>query len=342
MIDPVDLTAALVRCPSVTPDEAGCFDVLAPVLAAHGFEIFRADRGVIKNLVARFGRKGANRMFGFNGHIDVVPPGDAALWTHPPFSAAIADGKLWGRGACDMKSGVACFVAAACDYVTAHPDAAILITITGDEEADATDGTPAILDFMAEHGETMAACLVGEPTCPSKMGEMMKIGRRGSMNAKFVAHGTQSHSAYPHRAKNPVHAMTALMHGLTSEPLDQGSATFEPSTLAVTSIDTGNLATNVIPAECRAALNIRFNDLHTSARLTDMLRQKADKVTTDTGVTFDMQIHVSGESFVTPPGALSTLVSKAVKAETGVTPELSTSGGTSDARFIKSHCPVVE
>lgn len=342
MIDPVALTAALVRCPSVTPEEAGCFDVLAPVLLAHGFEVFRADRGVTSNLVARFGPKGHNRMFGFNGHIDVVPPGDAALWTHPPFSAAISDGKLWGRGACDMKSGVACFVAAACDFVVANPDAALLITVTGDEEGDSVDGTPAILDWMAANGETMTACLVGEPTCPSKMGEMMKIGRRGSMTARIVAKGVQGHSAYPHRAKNPVHALIGFLNELTATPLDQGSATFEASTLAVTSVDTGNPASNVIPAECRAVLNIRFSDLHTSHSLTEMLRSKLDGVAQQTGVQFDMSVQVSGESFVTPPGALSDLVARAVQAETGVVPELSTSGGTSDARFIKAHCPVVE
>jgi succinyl-diaminopimelate desuccinylase len=308
----------------VTPDEAGCFAVLEPVLKTHGFEIFRADRGITKNLIARLGPQGANRMFGFNGHIDVVPPGDAGLWTHSPFSGTIADGKLFGRGACDMKSGVACFVAAACDYATSNPDAAILITITGDEEGDSIDGTPAILDWMVTHNETMTACLVGEPTCPTKMGEMIKIGRRGSMTAKFVAHGVQGHSAYPHRAKNPVHAMTALLHGLMIRPLDEGSANFDASTLAVTTIDTGNLASNVIPATCAATVNIRFNDLHTSARLTEMLRQKADTITAETGVSFDMNIQVSGESFLTPPGALSDLVAKAVQAETGVPSSTST------------------
>jgi succinyl-diaminopimelate desuccinylase len=264
-------------------------------------------------------------------------------WSFDPFGAETDGDWLYGRGAVDMKSGVAAFVAAAIALVQeAPPEGAILITITGDEEGDATDGTAAILDWMAANGEAMTACLVGEPTCPDVMGEMMKIGRRGSMTAYFTATGVQGHSAYPHRAKNPVPALARLMDRLASHPLDQGTDQFDPSTLAVTTIDTGNPANNVIPASCRATVNIRFNDVHSSASLTDWLEDEARKVAEETGIGITMKTQVSGEAFLTPPGPLSDLISEAVEAETGVAPALSTSGGTSDARFIRAHCPVVE
>ena len=242
-----------------------------------------------------------------------------------------------------MKSGVAAFAAAAIDFVQdTPPDGAIILAITGDEEGDATDGTVALLDYMEGAQERMAACLVGEPTCPETMGEMIKIGRRGSMTAWFTVTGVQGHSAYPHRARNPLPAMARLMDRLASHDLDQGTDHFDPSTLAIVTIDTGNLATNVIPAECRAAVNIRFNDTHSGQTLTNWLQTEADRVAEAFGVTVAMKVKISGESFLTPPGALSDLVAQAVQAETGVTPELSTTGGTSDARFIKDHCPVVE
>jgi succinyl-diaminopimelate desuccinylase len=222
------------------------------------------------------------------------------------------------------------------------PDGAIILTITGDEEADALDGTTALLDYMDQADERMSVCLVGEPTCPNHMGEMIKIGRRGSMTAWFTVTGVQGHSAYPHRAKNPLPAMARLMDRLASHELDQGSDHFDASTLAGVTIDTGNAATNVIPAQCSGAVNIRFNDLHSGAALSDWLLREADQVAQDYGVEIETRIKISGESFLTPPGALSDLVSNAVKAETGTTPELSTTGGTSDARFVKNHCPVVE
>jgi succinyl-diaminopimelate desuccinylase len=341
--DPADLTARLVRCPSVTPAEGGAIALLEAELSAAGFDCFRADRGGIANLVARWGAKGHPRTFGFNGHTDVVPPGNEALWTHPPFAAETADGWLYGRGSTDMKSGVSAFVAAAIDRVReSPPEGAILITVTGDEEADATDGTTAILDWMREAGEAMTVCLVGEPTCPIEIGDAMKIGRRGSMTAHFAATGVQGHSAYPHRAKNPVPALARLIDRLATHTLDEGTAHFDPSTLAVTTFDTGNRATNVIPAACRATVNVRFNDTHTSESLTTWLRDEAGKITAETGISIDMAVKVSGESFLTPPGPLSDLVAQAVEAETGRRPELSTSGGTSDARFVKDHCPVVE
>lgn len=342
-VDPVDLTSELVRCPSVTPADAGALNVLQTLLSGAGFECHRVDRGGISNLFARWGSKGHARSFGFNGHTDVVPVGDVAAWTADPFGAEQRDGYLWGRGSTDMKSGVAAFAAAAVDFVQDQkPDGAVILTITGDEEADALDGTVALLDWMQANGEQMTACLVGEPTCPEHMGETMKIGRRGSMNGYFVAKGVQGHSAYPHRAKNPVPAMAKLVDRLSSHQLDGGTEHFDASTLAVTMFDTGNAVSNVIPAECRAVANIRFNDAHSSKSLTVWMQDEADKVARETGIDLEMTIKVSGESFLTPPGPLPDLVANAVQAETGRRPEMSTSGGTSDARFVKDHCPVVE
>ena len=342
-IDAADLTARLVQCASVTPEEGGAIRLLEQLLSEAGFETHRADRGEVANLVARWGDKAHPRTFGFNGHTDVVPVGDPADWSADPFGAEIRDGWMYGRGTTDMKSGVAAFVAAAIDKVAeAPPDGAILITVTGDEEGDAIDGTTAILDWMAANGEAMTACLVGEPTCPETLGDTIKIGRRGSMTAFFTATGIQGHAAYPHRAKNPVPVLARLIDRLASTTLDEGTQHFDPSTLAVTTFDTGNPATNVIPASCRATVNIRFNDTHTSALLTEWMKGEAARLAEETGVAIEMRTKVSGESFLTPPGPLSDLVAAAVTAETGITPELSTSGGTSDARFVRSHCPVVE
>jgi succinyl-diaminopimelate desuccinylase len=341
-VDPVDLTARLIRCPSVTPLEGGALALLAEVLSEAGFTCTRVDRGHTPNLFARWGAKGHPRTFGFNGHTDVVPVGDAAAWTADPFGGELRGGELWGRGATDMKSGVACFVAAACDFVRNEPDGAIVLAITGDEEGDATDGTVALLDWMAREDEAMSVCLVGEPTSTETLGDMMKIGRRGSMTAKFTVTGVQGHSAYPHRAKNPVHAIAQLMDRLATHELDRGTEHFDASTLAVTTIDVGNPATNVIPARATATVNIRFNDAHTSASLTRWLETEAAKVADATGCGIAMDVRVSGESFLTPPGTLSDLIAKAIRAETGSDPVLSTTGGTSDARFVKDHCPVVE
>ncbi len=342
-VDPVALTQALIRCPSVTPEEGGALSLLARLLTNAGFECHRIDRNGVPNLFARWGKKGAARSFGFNGHTDVVPVGDAAAWTHDPFGGEISGGVLWGRGATDMKSGVAAFAAAAVDFVSqTPPDGAVILTITGDEEGPGKDGTRALLDWMSANGEAMSACLVGEPTCPEHMGEMIKIGRRGSMTAYVGVIGVQGHSAYPHRAKNPLHALVAYLGRLTAKPLDAGTEHFDPSTLAVTGIDCDNRANNVIPAKARAMVNIRFNDAHSSERLFRWLKAEAAAVTTETGVSFAFDMQVSGESFVTPPGAFVGLVAGAVKAETGMDAVLSTSGGTSDARFVKDHCPVVE
>ncbi|WP_375254621.1 succinyl-diaminopimelate desuccinylase [Yoonia sp.] len=342
-IDPVALTADLVRCPSVTPAEGGALVLLEDVLTQGGFTCTRVDRGGISNLYARWGRKGANRTFGFNGHTDVVPLGDEAAWTMPPFGAEIKDGYLYGRGSTDMKSGVAAFAAAAIDFVNeTPPDGAVVLAITGDEEGDALDGTAALLDWMAANNEAMSVCLVGEPTSLNVMGEAIKIGRRGSMTAFFTITGVQGHAAYPQQAKNPMPAMARLMDVLSSRVLDQGTDHFDPSSVQVLTIDTGNPATNVIPAQTKACVNIRFNDTHGSAGLTAWMQDEADKIAADFGLRIEMRVRVTGESFVTPPGALSELVGKVVEAETGRKPKLSTSGGTSDARFVKSHCPVVE
>lgn len=343
MTDPVDLTARLVRCPSVTPEEGGALTLLQAELETAGFTCTRVDRGGTANLFARWGDKRHARTFGFNGHTDVVPIGNRDDWTFDPFGAEIDDGFLYGRGSTDMKSGVAAFAAAAIDFVRdTPPDGAVILTITGDEEGDATDGTVALLDWMAAQGEQMTDCLVGEPTSPDHMGQMMKIGRRGSMTAWFTVTGVQGHSAYPHRALNPMPAMIRLMDRLASHTLDDGTAHFDPSTLAVLTIDTGNPATNVIPAQTRATVNIRFNDLHSGASLSDWLRTEAAEIDARYGTKTDVRVKISGESFLTPPGALSDLVAKAVTVETNITPELSTTGGTSDARFVKNHCPVVE
>ncbi|MEE9453743.1 MAG: succinyl-diaminopimelate desuccinylase [Paracoccaceae bacterium] len=343
MTDPAALTADLIRCPSVTPNEAGALVLLDTLLSEAGFETTRVDRGGVCNLFARWGTRTNGRTFGFNGHTDVVPVGDRADWSVDPFGAEQKDGFLYGRGATDMKSGVAAFAAAAIDFVReTPPNGAIVLAITGDEEGDAADGTVALLDWMAANNERIDHCLVGEPTCPNTMGEMMKIGRRGSMTAHFTVLGVQGHSAYPHRAKNPLPVMARLIDQLANHVLDEGTAHFDPSTLAVTTIDTGNTANNVIPAKATACVNIRFNDAHSPDSLIAWLQSVVDDVAMGAAIDIRMNTHVSGDSFITEPGELSELISDAVAAETGCTPGASTSGGTSDARFIKDHCPVVE
>ena len=342
-VDPVQLTADLIRCPSVTPTEGGALRLLESLLNSAGFTCVRVDRGKVSNLFARWGQGRNGRTFGFNGHTDVVPVGNPDDWSVDPFGAEIRDGIMYGRGATDMKSGVAAFAAAAVDFVSdTPPDGSIVLAITGDEEGPAVDGTVALLDWMAANGEQIDHCLVGEPTCPNKMGEMMKIGRRGSMTAFITAKGTQGHSAYPQRANNPLPILVKLLDNLATHQLDNGTEHFDASTLAITTVDVGNPANNVIPAAGRATVNIRFNDAHSSASLTGWLNAQAAAAAKDSGVNITIEQQVSGESFFTPPGELSQLIAASVKAETGVNPVMSTSGGTSDARFVKAHCPVVE
>lgn len=336
----VRLTQALLRLPSVTPDAWAAIAHLQAWLEARGFRCARPDRGDTPNLFAKFGT-GAP-VFGFNGHLDVVPPGEG--WTRDPWGGAVEEGRLYGRGAADMKSGVAAFAVAAARFLKARPDfgGAIVLAVTGDEEGPSHDGTPAILDWMAAHGERLDHALVGEPTCPNRMGEMMKIGRRGSATFRLTARGVQGHAAYPHRARNPIPPLVKILDLLASEPLDSGTVHFEPSTLAIVSVDVGNPATNVIPAEARAVLNIRFNDAHTPDSLLKRIEAAAAAIFPQTGVALEIGVQVSGVSFVTAPGPLSDLVGAAVEAQTGIRPELSTSGGTSDARYMQAICPVVE
>jgi succinyl-diaminopimelate desuccinylase len=341
MTDPLPLAQALIRCASVTPADAGAQDVLAAALERLGFSVTRLRYGVIENLFARLG-DGAPHIC-FAGHTDVVPAG-AAAWRHDPFGGEVHDGVLYGRGACDMKGGIAAFVAAVAQLLEAGkppgalPRGSISLLITGDEEADAVDGTVRVLDWMAAHQQIPDFCLVGEPTCPVQLGDMIKIGRRGSLNAKITVHGTQGHVAYPHRADNPVHRLVRAAGALTAAPLDAGTEWFEPSSLQFTSLDVGNTATNVIPPVARGALNIRFNDRHTGASLSAWLRavlaQHAER--------FDLDVSISGESFVTQPGGAVEALRAAVAAASGVEPRLDTGGGTSDARFIARFCPVAE
>ncbi len=333
--DPLPLAQALLRCPSVTPADAGAQDVLAAALDALGFTVTRLRFGAIENLYARVGTGGPHLCFA--GHTDVVPPGDG--WRHDPFGAGMADGLLYGRGACDMKGAVAAFVAAAQTHLRAgRAHGSLSLLITGDEEGAAEDGTVRVLDWMAAHGERPDFCLVGEPTCRARLGDVIKIGRRGSLNARITVHGKQGHVAYPQRADNPVHRLVRALNALIAEPLDSGSDWFEPSSLQVVSVDVGNPATNVIPAAAQARLNIRFNDRHTGAALTDYLRgmlaRHAEHV--------DLDVAISGESFVTAPGGAVETLRAAVERATGVAPMLDTGGGTSDARFIARHFPVAE
>jgi len=339
-IDPVALTADLIRCPSVTPEEGGAIALLERTLTPLGFACHRISRGGVENLYARWGTDAP--VFAFAGHTDVVPVGDRAAWRRDPFGGEVAEGVLWGRGAADMKSGVAAFVAAAAEMVGQGPGGSISLLITGDEEGDATDGTVAILDWMRERGETADFCLVGEPTSVSELGDVAKIGRRGSMSGVVTVRGRQGHSAYPERAANPLPVLARICAALAETPLDQGSEHFQPSTLALTSIDVGNPAGNVIPAAGRAAFNIRFNDLHTSAGLRARVQEIIDREVAGTGITAEIAWKVSGESFLTEPGPLVQAVADAIAAATNRRPALTTGGGTSDARFIKDLCPVME
>lgn len=341
--DPVALTQDLIRCPSVTPADAGALGVLQRVLEGMGFTCTRlvfeeAGTDPVDNLYARLGTGSPN--FCFAGHTDVVPVGDAAAWTVDPFAAEIINGKLYGRGTSDMKGAIAAFTSAVKSFLDRNgtPGGSISLLITGDEEGPSINGTRKVLDWMQANGEVIDACLVGEPTNPRAMGDMMKIGRRGSVTATLTAYGAQGHVAYPHLADNPLPRLTKALSMLADSPLDEGTKHFQPSTLAITTIDVGNPASNVIPAKGTAKFNIRFNDLHTPKSLEAHIRDVLEEV----GGAWDLKMAVSGEAFLTPPGALVATVAGAVTAVTGKTPELSTSGGTSDARFIKNFCPVVE
>jgi len=352
--DTVELTRALVRCESVTPREAGALQLLEKVLAGAGFRCERMDfseKGAddVANLYARIGedKNGNGRHFCFAGHSDVVPVGDLSSWTIGPFAAELSGGYLFGRGAADMKGAIAAFTDAAARFVARRGTAfggAISLLITGDEEGPAVNGTVKMLQRLADRGEKIDACVVGEPTSSRRFGDMMKIGRRGSMTVDMVVRGIQGHVAYPERLDNAIHRLSALIEALVREPIDNGSTHFQPTSLQFTTVDVGNPATNIAPGVAKARFNTRFNDLWTSKTLFEHLKARLDKANEKLGGngTIEYQVSVSGESFYTPPGPLSELVAGAVRDVAGIECELSTTGGTSDARFIRSHCPVLE
>jgi succinyl-diaminopimelate desuccinylase len=348
-IDPVELAAELIRRPSITPRDEGALDIVASRLERLGFVCHRLvfdDPGPggetaapIANLYARFGEGRPNLCFA--GHTDVVPTGPVEGWSFEPFAASLRDGELCGRGAVDMKGAIAAFIAAA-ERFLARPGAglagSVSLLITGDEEGIALNGTKKVLEWLRQRGEVIDACVVGEPTSADALGDMIKIGRRGSMTGRLTVEGVQGHVAYPHLVDNAAHRLVALLHALTASPLDGGTEHFQPSTLQVTTIDIGNPATNVVPGIARATFNIRFNDLWSSTTLRTAIERKLAVV----GGKYRLAWEVSGESFLVPPGPVSQCLTAAIGEVTGNTPELSTTGGTSDARFIQAYCPVAE
>jgi succinyl-diaminopimelate desuccinylase len=345
--DPVSLAQDLIRCRSVTPDDGGALGVLEKALTGLGFTCQRLrfeepGTAPIDNLYARLGT--AQPHFCYAGHTDVVPPGDAKLWQSDPFAAEIRDGVLYGRGAADMKSSIAAFVAAAARHVAEHgkPEGSIGLLITGDEEGPSINGTKAMLGWLKEKGETLDHCLVGEPTSSARSGDTIKIGRRGSMQIRLAVRGVQGHTAYPQNALNPIPILSEIVVRLAAHKLDSGTEHFEPSTLVFTTFDVGNPASNVSPAEARATCNIRFNDLHTPETLKQRVEQIANNVVHELGGEVSIATTVGAVAFLTQPGPFITLVSDAIARVTNMRPELSTGGGTSDARFIKDFCPVAE
>ncbi len=342
--DAVELTRALIRCASITPHDGGALGVTAAALERLGFSCHQMtfsapDTADVDNLYARLGDSGAN--FCFAGHTDVVPVGDADAWSLEPFAADIRDGILYGRGATDMKGAVAAFIAAVDVFLTRRGgqfDGSISLLITGDEEGPSINGTRKVLDWLAERDERLDHCLVGEPTNPESLGDMVKIGRRGSLTGTLVVHGVQGHVAYPHLADNPLPRLTEILHRLTHHTFDTGTEHFSPTNLELATIDVGNTATNVIPSQARAVFNIRFNTEQTADGLQDWLRQQCDAA----GGAYDLSFHLSAEPFLTAPGPFTDLIAQAVADVTGQRPALTTTGGTSDARFIHHHCPVAE
>jgi succinyl-diaminopimelate desuccinylase len=342
--DPVELAQALIRCPSVTPKEAGALALLESVLRPLGFVCHRlrfGDDAPVENLYARFGEAAPN--FCFAGHTDVVPPGERGLWSSDPFAAEIRNDTLYGRGAADMKSAIAAFVAAAARTVARQtPKGSISLLITGDEEGPAHNGTVKVLDWLGAKEERIDHCLVGEPTATAHAGDTVKIGRRGSMHVTLCATGVQGHTAYPHLAVNPIPALSRLVVALAAHAFDSGTAHFEPTTLAFTGFDVGNAAGNVIPATAKATANIRFNDLHTPETLRRLIETEAAAIARESGTEIAVTAQVSGTAFLTAPGAFTDMLANACAKVTGAWPAFSTGGGTSDARFIKDHCPVAE
>jgi succinyl-diaminopimelate desuccinylase len=340
--DPVALAQALIRCPSVTPEDHGALGVVELALERMGFTCDRLlfeEEGTapVGNLYARVGEGPPNLCFA--GHTDVVPPGDRAGWRVDPFAGAVIEGVLYGRGAVDMKGAIACFIAATARFLERQrPAGSISFLITGDEEGPAINGTRKVVAWLRDRRETLDACVVGEPTSAERLGDMIKIGRRGSLSARLTVRGVQGHVAYPERADNPIPRLLTMLQVLSAEPLDTGSEHFRPSELVITSVDVGNPASNLIPAEARASFNIRFNDRHTARELETALRARLDA----TGGDYRLEVHAGAEPFRTTPGPFSNLLQALIERELGILPELSTTGGTSDARFIKDICPVVE
>ena len=345
--DSVAILQDLVRCPSVTPLEAGALTVLENLLSTHGFVCQRLifkdkDTPDVENLFARIGTTEPHLCFA--GHTDVVPTGNDADWSQEPFAAEIRDGFLYGRGATDMKGSVAAFVAAAIDYVKANgkPAGSISFLITGDEEGPAINGTIKVLEWMKANGHIPDHCLVGEPSCVDTLGDTMKIGRRGSLSFDVTVEGTQGHVAYPNKTDNPIPKLARLIDWISHAKIDEGNDHFGPSTLAVTTVEVGNTAGNVVPARASAKFNIRYSTQHTYQSLRDWVDAQIEKVRTDIGGRWAVKSYEGAEAFITEPGAFVGLVQDAVEQETGLVPKLSTSGGTSDARFIKNYCPVLE
>ncbi|HEU6442226.1 MAG TPA: succinyl-diaminopimelate desuccinylase [Microvirga sp.] len=344
---PLSLAQTLLRCPSVTPEEGGALSFIEGVLKGAGFEVHRpvfSEPGTsdVENLYARYGAGKPYLLFA--GHTDVVPPGDPTRWRHDPFSAEIEDGELYGRGAVDMKGGIACMMAAALDFIRENPDfrGSIGFLITGDEEGPAVNGTIKLLEWAKGRGERFDHCILGEPTNPNQLGDMIKIGRRGSLTGKIIVEGKQGHVAYPHLADNPIPGMLRLLDSLLREPLDHGTEHFDASNLEVVTVDVGNPASNVIPAEARATFNIRFNDLWTPESLEAEISRRLSQAAGNS-IRFTLRMDPTNAiAFLTPPNQFVGFVADAVEAETGLRPKLSTSGGTSDARFIVKDCPVVE
>ena len=348
MTDPVPLLRTLIRCRSVTPAEGGALQLAAKVLGNAGFSTRQLRFSApgtpdVDNLFARFGT--GNRHFCFAGHTDVVPPGDEKGWTHPPFEGAAALGFVYGRGASDMKGSVAAFMAAAIDFTAERGSSfggAISLLLTGDEEGAAINGTKKVMPWLKEQGMVPDHCLLGEPTCLAQLGDTMKVGRRGSLSAAITVIGRQGHSAYPQHADNPIPKLVRLLDRLNRHVLDRGMEPFEPSHLAITSVDVGNQATNVTPERAVAKVNIRFNPLHSAEKLKQWIEAETEKVRDEMGGRFEFSYEEAGEAFLTEPGPFVEIVQAAVEDVTGLRPKPSVSGGTSDARFVKSYCPVVE
>jgi succinyl-diaminopimelate desuccinylase len=345
--DPIAIASELIRCRSVTPDEGGALSYLQELLTRSGFEVHRAifaepGAAPVDNLYARIGSARPNLLFA--GHTDVVPPGNESAWSHPPFAGEVAEKGLYGRGAVDMKGGIACFVAAALDYLEAHggkPKGSISLLITGDEESVAVNGTVKLLKWAGDRGESFDHCILGEPSNLEVIGDTIKAGRRGSLNGTLIVSGRQGHVAYPERSDNPIPGLVSLIAALQA-PLDEGNQHFSPSHLEFTSVDVGNTTVNLIPGEARARFNIRYNDRHSQTALKTLIERRA-KTAAGGRVRYSFEWQPSNaDVFVTKPGAFTELASVAIAEITGLHPKLSTSGGTSDARFIKDYCPVLE